>query len=132
MLLVVDTALNAAQAGDVKTLREQYTDDCTFIDEFAPFLWSGPGALNDYFASAAQVFQETRHTAVTMTKGTPKFVYVTPQSAYVIEPMTEKALVDGRPYSSSGSLVFVLTKQASGWKIRSQTWAKSDESANPY
>ena len=44
------------------------------------------------------MFQETRRTGVTMTKGSPKYVYVTPENVYVIEPLTETARVNGKPY----------------------------------
>jgi ketosteroid isomerase-like protein len=132
VLAVVDAALNAAQAGDIQSLRQKYTADCIFIDEFAPFMWSGADALDHYFQSAAQMYQETRHSDVTVTKGTAKYVYVAADSAYVIEPLSETAQVNGKPYTSSGSLTFVLVRTQAGWKIRAQTWAKDAESSNPY
>jgi ketosteroid isomerase-like protein len=132
VLAVVDAALDAAKAGDISKLRQQYTADCTFEDEFAPFLWSGEGALDAYLQSAAQMYQETRHGNVVMTRGAPKFSYVSQDRAYVVEPLTEASSIAGKPYESAGTLTMVLVKAAGVWKIKAQTWTKTSETLNPY
>ena len=132
VLATVNTALSAAQAGDVAKLREQYAPDCVFIDEFAPFRWSGEHALDDYFASAMRMYQETQHGAVKMTVSPPAYVYVSGDDAYVIEPLSEKATVKGKAYKSAGLLTFTLVRRDHLWKITSQIWSKTRENLNPY
>lgn len=128
----VEAALSAAQAGDLQKLQAQYAPDCLFIDEFAPFRWSGPNAIKDYLASAAQMYQETQHADVRMTVGAPRYVYVSGDQAYVVEPLSETATVKGKPYDSAGALTFTLTRIDQAWKITAQVWTKSSESLNPY
>lgn len=132
VLAVVDAALDAAKAGDISRLRLQYTADCTFVDEFSPFLWSGEGALDAYLLSAGQMYQETHHGDVVMTRGAPKFSYVSQDRAYVVEPMTETSSIGGKPYESTGTLTMVLVRVAGVWKIKAQTWTKTSETRNPY
>jgi ketosteroid isomerase-like protein len=128
----VQVALNAAQSGDIKTLRNQYASDCVFVDEFAPFRWSGPKALDAYFASAARMYQETHHGNVKMNVGRPTYIYVAGNQAYISEPLTETATLRGKPYNSAGSLTFTLSRIDHVWKITSQTWVKVSETSNPY
>ncbi len=132
VLATVDAALSAAQSGDVSKLRDQYAPDCVFIDEFAPFRWTGPNALDAYMASAVQMYQETRHGEVQMTVSPPAYVYVSGDAAYVMEPLSEKATVDGKPYESTGFLTFTLARTGQRWKITSQIWTKAGENINPY
>lgn len=132
VLAVVEAALDAAKVGDITRLRLQYTADCTFVDEFSPFMWVGEGALDGYLRSAAQMYKETRHGDVVMTRGAPKFSYVSQDRAYVVEPLTETSSLAGKPYESAGTLTLVLVRAAGVWKINSQTWTKTSETLNPY
>jgi ketosteroid isomerase-like protein len=132
VLATVDATLSAAQSGDVKTLREEYLPGSTFVDEFAPFIWTGPGSLDAYFASAGAMYQETKMSDTTVSRSKPSYVYVAGKSAYVIVPLRIKAKVGGKPYAATGSLAFTLQKTDSGWKIASQTWAKATENISPY
>jgi ketosteroid isomerase-like protein len=129
---VVDAALSAGQRGDVAAMRAQYAQDCAFVDEFAPFLWTGPNAIDRYFASAGQTYQETRHTADKVAAGPAAFVYVSGDRAFVVEPVSGTASIRGKPYAAKGAFAFTLARIDGHWKITSQTWTKASESANPY
>ena len=132
VLATVDGALDAAQSGDIKTMRTEYLPDCSFVDEFAPYQWSGPDSMNAYFASAAQMYKQTGMTGTKVSRGSPKYVYATSTSAYVVVPLEVQATVKGTPYRASGTLVFALQRTDAGWKISSQTWAKATENISPY
>jgi ketosteroid isomerase-like protein len=131
-LETVETALNAAQSGDAKKLMEQYVPGAVFVDEFAPFFWSGPGSMAAYFASAQKMYQETGMSDTAVSHGTPKFSYLGPSNAYVVVPLDVRARLKERRYHATGVLVFALQKTSSGWKIASQSWAKATENINPY
>ena len=128
----VDAALQAGAAGDIGRMRDQYAPDCTFIDEFAPFLWTGPGALGGYLASGGRMYQETRRRDGKVTLEPPAFVYVSGDSAFVVEPLSGAATVGGKPYVQRGAFAYTLARTAGRWKITSQTWTKASESLNPY
>ncbi len=132
VMITVDAALSAAQSGDVRKLRNQYAANCVFIDEFTPFHWSGPDALDHYLASAAQMYKETQHGEVRMTVGSPTYVYVSGNDAYLVEPLSEKATVRSKAYKSTGFLTFTLARINHVWKITAQIWSKTSENMNPY
>jgi ketosteroid isomerase-like protein len=128
----VDAAFRAMDSGDIKTLREQYAPDCVFVDEFEPFLWTGPGAIDGYFAAGGRMYQETQHQPGKTTSGPAAFVYVSGDRAFVVEPVSGTGLVHGKPYSQTGAFAFTLARIDGRWKITSQTWTKTRETMNPY
>ena len=128
----VDAAMAAGIAGDIRTLRDQYAPDCTFVDEFAPFFWSGPGAMEGYFASGFRMYQETQHRDGKTVFSPAAFVYVSGDRAFVVEKVSGTSSVRGKPYSQDGAFAFALARIDGHWKIISQTWTKSRENLNPY
>ncbi len=132
VMATVTASLDAAQTGDIARLRDQYAPDCVFVDEFAPFLWQGPHAIDGYFASGYRMYQETQHKDGKTTVDPPAFVYVSGDRAFVVEPLGGTSTVRDKPYSQKGSFAFTLARIDGRWKITSQTWTKSSESMNPY
>jgi ketosteroid isomerase-like protein len=132
VLATVDAALHAGLSGDVRKLLDQYAPDCTFIDEFAPFYWTGPNAIQSYLASGGRMYQETQHKGDKATFEPPSFVYVSADRAFVVEPLSGTATVRGKPYAVQGAFTFTLARVDGRWKITSQTWTKTRESMNPY
>ncbi len=128
----VDAVLDAGATGDIRRLRDQYAADCTFIDEFAPFFWAGPNAIDGYFASGARMYQETQHRDGKLTVEPPAYIYVSGDRAFVVEPLSGAATVRGKPYTQRGSFAFTLARIDGRWKVTSQTWTKASESMNPY
>jgi ketosteroid isomerase-like protein len=129
---VVDAAMTAGMAGDVSRMREQYAPDCVFVDEFAPFFWAGPGALDAYLTSGGRMYQETQHVPGKTTFSPPTYLYISGDRAFVVEPVSGAGTVRGKPYILQGVFVFSLARKGGGWKITSQTWTKTGESMNPY
>ena len=125
-------AIEAGIAGDIPRLMAQYAPACTFVDEFAPFFWSGTQSIEAYFAAGGQMYQQTQHKGDKVRLGPPAFVYVSGDRAFVVEPLSGSATVRGEPYASSGSYAFTLARIDGGWKITSQTWTKARENMNPY
>ena len=132
VMATVTAALDAGQSGDIRTLRDQYAPGCVFIDEFAPFLWDGPNAIDGYFASGARMYRETQHQDGKTTIKPPSFIYVSGDRAFVVEPLSGTATVRGAPYVQQGSFAFTLARAEGRWRITSQTWTKANESGNPY
>ena len=128
----VDAALRAGVTGDMPKLAAQYAPDCTFTDEFAPFFWSGPGAIQGYFTAGGRMYQETQHQDGKTVFSPPSYVYVSGDRAFVVEKVSGTARVHGKPYALDGAYAFVLARIDGRWKIISQTWTKSRETMNPY
>ena len=132
VMATVRAALDAAKAGDMRVMSAQYAPDCTFIDEFAPFLWTGPDALGGYLASGGRMYQETQHNDGTMSISPPSYAYESGDRAFVVEPVSGTATVRGKPYAVHGAFAFTLARVGGRWKITSQTWTKTSESMDPY
>jgi ketosteroid isomerase-like protein len=128
----VDAAMSAGLAGDMGKLREQYAPDCVFVDEFAPFFWSGPDALAGYLQSGFRMYQETQHRDGNTTFSPSAFVYVSGDRAFLVEPVSGTSTVRGKPYALQGSYAFTLARIDGRWKITSQTWTKTSETMDPY
>lgn len=129
---VIETALNAPLKGDMARFREQYAPDCVFVDEFAPFLWTGPGALDRWLMSGARMYQDTQHKDGRASFGPPRYVYVSGDRAFVVEPVKGEATVQGKPYAQDGAFAFSLARVGGRWRITSQTWTKANETMDPY
>ena len=132
VVATVQAVIEAGQSGDMSRLRRQYAPGCIFVDEFAPFLWTGPEAIGNYFASGARMYQQTQHKGDKVTAAPPAFVYVAADSAFVVEPLSGSATVRGRPYASRGAYAFSLARVDGVWRITSQTWTKASETRDPY
>ncbi len=129
---VVDAALQAGTTGDIARLVAQYAPDCTFTDEFAPFFWSGAGAIQGYFAAGGRMYQETQHRDGKTVFSPASYVYVSGDRAFVVEKVSGTSSVHGKPYAQAGAFAFALSRIDGRWKIISQTWTKTSESMNPY
>lgn len=129
---VVDAAMTAGMAGDLPKLMAAYAPDCVFVDEFEPFLFSGPGAIQRYFQAGGRMYQETQHMDDKPVFHPASYVYVSGDQAFVVEKVRGTASVRGRPYASQGAFAFTLARIDGRWRITSQTWTKAKESRNPY
>ncbi|MGH7009649.1 MAG: nuclear transport factor 2 family protein, partial [Caulobacteraceae bacterium] len=85
----VAAALDAGRAGDIRKLQEEYAPDCVFVDEWAPYLWTGPGAFERYMVSGARMFRETQRHDIAITSDPPSFVYVSADHAWLVERVGE-------------------------------------------
>ena len=132
VVATIQAVIEAGQKGDIASLGRLYAPDCTFVDEFAPFLWTGPGSVSAYFTSGARMYQQTQHKDDRITAGPPAFIYVSDDRAFVVEPLGGTANVGGKPYASRGAYAFSLSRIDGRWMITSQTWTKASESRNPY
>jgi ketosteroid isomerase-like protein len=129
---VIDATTSAWTGGDIFKMRAQYAPDCVFTDEFEPFFWSGPGALYAYLMSGGRNYRQTQHVAGKAVFGPPRYIYVSGDRAFVVEPVSGSDTVRGKPYASEGAFAFSLRRIDGRWKITSQTWTKASETLNPY
>jgi len=128
LIAPIQTALRAGESGNMTLLHSQYLPNITIVDEVAPFIWSGPTALDDYLKAFGTFFAEEKFRDTKIQTGAAKFFYASSSAAYVTIPITSTSKVNGLRLSESALLVFTLQNTTSGWKIRSQTYAKIQQS----
>jgi ketosteroid isomerase-like protein len=132
VIAAVDAAMKASTTGDVPGILAGYAPDCAFADEFEPFFWSGPGAIQAYFTAGGRMYAQTRRKDDKPAFAPPSYVYVSGDRAFVVEKVSGTASVRGQPYSEQGAFAFVLARIDGRWKIISQTWTKTAENLDPY
>jgi hypothetical protein len=114
--------VSALYAHDVATVRAMCDARAIVVDEFPPFLWTGPDACARYANAFAAV---TKHVNVTAFTERTRSTTVTraPGRILVVTHVTRTPYVAGDAKPEDGTWTFVLTRSARGWTIASLTWS---------
>ena len=132
-------AAKAAVAGDVIAPVRQFIDafnsgdtkaenaacasgNIVIIDEFAPHLWFGPHAPQQWAADYDKHAQATGVTEGRVTYGAPTRKEIEGDKAYVIVPTVYLYKERGKPLVEEGQLTLTLHVEAGAWKITGWTW----------
>jgi ketosteroid isomerase-like protein len=116
--------IDGFNSGDTKSAFAAYASgNITIVDEFAPHLWTGPTAAQDWAAAYDKHAKETGVTDGKVTYGTPTRVEVEGDVAYVVMPTVYLYKEHGKPLVEEGQITVVLHAEAGGWKMRGWTWA---------
>jgi hypothetical protein len=109
--------------GDVKAAYAALaTGDITIVDEFAPHLWTGPQAAQQWVADYDTHAKATGVSDGIVQWSAPTRSEIEGDLAYVIVPTVYLYKEHGEPMAEEGQLITVLHAEAGGWKIRSWTW----------
>jgi hypothetical protein len=115
--------IDGFNSGDTKSAYAAYaTGDVSIIDEFAPSLWTGPHAAQEWAAAYAKHAEATGVTDGSVTYGAPRRTEVAGNSAYVIIPTTYLYKEKGKAMAEEGQMTFALVAEGGAWKIRGWTW----------
>jgi hypothetical protein len=115
--------IDAFNSGDTKS---EYAacakGDIVIMDEFAPHLWVGPRAPQQWAADYDKHAQATGVTDGRVTYGAPTRKEVEGDKAYVIVPTVYLYKEHGKPLVEEGQLTLTLHVEAAAWKITGWTW----------
>jgi len=116
--------IDGFNTGDTKSAFAAYAaGDITIVDEFAPHLWTGPHAAQDW---AAEYDKHAKATGVTdgkVTYSAPTRTEIEGDLAYVVMPTKYVYKENGKPLVEEGHITVVLHAEAGGWKMRGWTWS---------
>lgn len=116
--------IDAFNAGDTGTAFALYAKgDITLVDEFAPHIWSGPQAVQNWAADYDKHATATGVTEGKVTYGKTTRTEITGDLAYVVIPTVYLYKEKGKPLQEEGQITAVLHLEQNTWKIRSWTWA---------
>jgi len=124
-MATVNQFIDGFNKGDTKTALAACASPVAIIDEFPPYVWSGPTACADWasYYDAASKKDKVTHQVVKLAK--PKLVDVSGDRSYVVVPANYTYQQDGKPMAENGSLLTVaLQKGPDGWRITAWTWSK--------
>ena len=110
--------------GDLKSAYASLaTGDITIVDEFAPHLWTGSQAAQQWVADYDTHAKATGVSGGMVQYGAPTRSEIQDDLAYVIVPTVYLYKEHGQSMAEEGQLTFVLHAEAGAWKIRSWIWS---------
>jgi ketosteroid isomerase-like protein len=119
----INAMLAATNADKGTELAAYYTPDAVVVDEFAPYVWTGPTAASQWWAGVdKQIAQMGTHTIHAAAQPIKHFD-VTGDSAYVVVPLYISYAVKSKPGHETGLFTLTLRRSGGAWKIATQTWA---------
>ena len=122
MLATVERVARFMETLDAANLNATFADHgVTIIENFAPFVFTGPGAVESWtkeFRAHAEGFAQLHHTF-----GTAQDFGRSGDRAFFSLPTTWTGLNHGKRFSENGGWAFVLLKQNDGWRIQNYAWA---------
>jgi hypothetical protein len=95
----------------------------TIVDDFAPYVWSGPGACAKWLAAFAQLTAAMGVTNVKVSLG--KTLYADGDAAHgeLVIATRFTGLVKGKTLLEAGAWTFVLADASGSWKFSAIAWS---------
>ncbi len=110
--------------GDVNSAMATYAaGNIEIVDEFAPHLWMGPHAAQDWAAAYDKHAAATGVSEGKVTYGKATRIEMTGDLAYVVMPTKYLYKEHGKPQVEEGQITAVLHREGGAWKMRGWTWS---------
>jgi hypothetical protein len=122
-IAAINQFLDSFNKGDVATAAAAHTDAPVIIDEFAPHLWSGTGALTNWMKDYDTDAKARKITDPAVALGAPDVDKSDGSTAYVVLPSIYTFKQDNIAMRQPAHMAFALTKTNGGWRIAAWTWA---------
>jgi hypothetical protein len=115
--------IDGFNTGDTKSAYAAYgSGDVVIVDEFAPHLWVGSHAAQDWAADYEKHAQAIGVSDGSVKYGAPTRAEVEGDVAYVVIPTVYNYKERGKPQTEEGQMTFVLHAENGAWKIAQWTW----------
>ena len=117
--------IDGFNVGNTKSALAACAPSTSIVDEFAPHMWSGPGACARWADAYNANASANGITDGFVTLEAPWEVDVKGDIAYVVFPAKYAYQQHGKPVLENGSVfAVVLHKMDGSWRIVSWTWAE--------
>ncbi|MDP3855676.1 nuclear transport factor 2 family protein [Phenylobacterium sp.] len=121
--------IDSFNKGDLKAAVATHMGDVAIVDEVAPFVWRGPGAVEAWAGDLAKDATAKGLTDQSVALSPATRELVSGDRAYVIVPAVYSFKDHGKPMREAAQMTFSLRKDAAGaWKINAWTWTGPDPS----
>jgi hypothetical protein len=97
----------------------------TVVDDFAPYVWSGPGACAKWIAGLDQLAKSMAMSKLGVAGGKTLYVDGTATRGEVVVEARFTAQMGGRSVYETGAWTFVLTKTSGTWKFAAMAWSQT-------
>lgn len=118
----VTSVLDKFNAGDIDAFFAAHQDGAVIVDEFEPYLWSGPGSVQRWAADYMRDAEKRGISGGRMDYAAPIQATSNGTSAYLVLPTTYSFIQNGRKMASKANMTFIMTRRDTIWKITSWTY----------
>ena len=121
MLAAIEKVARFIETGADEYLAAFAERDVVILENFAPFLFTGPGAVTSW---AKQMRDHARDlTGLKHTFGLAQDYAADEAKAFFSLPTHWSGTSNGQPFHEDGGWAFLLVKQRGDWRVKSYGWA---------
>jgi hypothetical protein len=122
MIAAAERVAAVIESGGVASAIDAFADhDVTIIENFAPFIFEGPGSVERWSAQMRAHLMGV--TALRHTFGPAQDFSHAGAGVYFSLPTNWRGLKHGRPFVEDGGWAFVLARHGGFWRVRGYGWA---------
>ncbi|PWT94595.1 MAG: hypothetical protein C5B55_02390 [Blastocatellia bacterium] len=125
IIALIDTVFTAYNSKNLALISGVYGNEVVIVDGFAPFRWSGPNALNNWWTDAERWLQaggvEHEHLA---NEGVKAWGLSGDRAYASISAILTITLKKGEQIIRPGTLTYSFAKTGEGWKAEGHTWGR--------
>jgi hypothetical protein len=100
-----------------------YARGATITDEFAPFHWTTGDVGRQWSERFTAYNASVKITKPHFVLGAPTEFATSAAYAYMVLPGTFTPLLNGKPFTETGFMTFVVVRDGAVWRVASQAWA---------
>ncbi|HEV2364205.1 MAG TPA: nuclear transport factor 2 family protein [Caulobacteraceae bacterium] len=112
----------AFNRGDVAAEESVHDADATIIDEFAPHIWRGAGAVRAWASDLEKSDKAAGDSNDHLVLAKPTRLEVEGHAAYAVFPATVTYTEKGKALAETGRMTFAFHRAAGAWKIAGWAW----------
>jgi len=125
LVALVETVLKAYSSKDLALLKSVYGGNLVIIDGFGRFRWTGPNAMDEWWADVEQFFKDVDVASEELTSQGIRAWGVNGDRGYVSVSATLTIKRNkGEPIIRPGVLTFTLAKLSNVWKAEGHAWGR--------
>lgn len=122
----VTATLDKFNGGDIDAFFAAHRDGALIIDEFAPYVWGGLGAVQKWAGDYTKDAEARGISGGRMDYGKPIHAASDGRAAYIVLPTTYRFTQKGTKMAAAGSMTFVMNRVGTDWKIASWTYSGAE------
>jgi ketosteroid isomerase-like protein len=122
----VTATLDKFNGGDIEAFFAAHRDGALIIDEFAPYVWGGPGSAQKWAGDYMRDAEARGISGGRMDYGKPIHAASDGKAAYIVLPTTYNFTQKGTKMAAAGSMTFVMNRVGTDWKIASWTYSGAE------
>jgi ketosteroid isomerase-like protein len=115
--------------GDMKAVEAAFANDSMITDDFAPYLWRGPSAMQNWLDGLDASIKSGGLRDLKVTVSSISNSGIDGDAAYVVARLVLTYKQHGHRMSASGANVLTLQRGPEGWKVTSSALGWSNPQA---